>query len=792
MLGGWDGQQHESWTGRLADMAAVEAFAATRVSPGEGERLARVALRLRTRRSPIASVTLLDPIEAFPSRWRDVLDLLPVDIQTEAAPIGAGDLGRLQGTCLQAISQAHIPEGSTIEGDGSLIVLRALTREVAEHWLADHCRRNSMQSRLFVCEDQAASVDDTLCVQGLPTCGFDEPSALRPALQALPLALETLWEPVEPARVLEFLMHPIGPFHLTARRMLANAFARQPGIGGREWSKAREQVAQKLGSDVVDQVSYWLESARHARSTGAPLDDVIARVIKLQAALEMRLAGLRERESEAALQLDVKGALGQCSQLMEGLRELRKEGNANVRPRALEQLITHATVDSSNALAVAQVGCMQSASAPAACVVEPADEVIWWMPSRPQLPAPLPWVGEELQALVNAGLRMRDPAAEMAALMAHWTRPILAARQWLYLVLPPEGSEDHPAWQLLKAMCPDLVPQALQAHAAARGQIAAVEAHPLPVPRGRWQLDQDASWRETYPAPTRLQAQSFSSLNVLFSNPAIAVLKDAAGLQPAPTLAVSEGNYLLGKLAHRLLEILFAQEGALRWSKGQVDAWFEPATEDLLQREGLPLLAPGNAMLLQHFRDSARSSISVLLQHLRHARASRVQAERKLQGDIFGLDTSGDTDLLIFLEGGGTAALDLKWSPAVRYRESMEAGDYLQLALYAHMSEQELAAAPVAIGFFSFVDSTLLTFTPNLFDASARVVTSSIKPEQLVRSAVDTWNWRVDQWQAGNVEVIAEGLLPPATDPPAGCLPLRPLGNWWGDFAALFGEPEDA
>lgn len=792
MLAGWDGKRHDGWTGRLADMAAIEAFAATRVSPGEGERLARVAQRFAARRVPIASVGLLDPVEAFPARWRDVLKLLPAQGVDQHGAVGPGDLGRVQEASMHAVSQVQIPEGRRLEGDGSLIVLRPLTREVAEHWLADHCRRNPSNARLIVCDNQAASVDDTLRVHGLPACGFDEPSVLRPALQALPLALETLWDPIEPARVLEFLMHPVGPFHATARRMLAEAFAKQPGIGGREWSQARAQIAAKLGAEVVDQIAYWLESGRSARLNGAPLDEVIARVARLQAALQLRLAGLQQRDSEESLLVDVGWALGQCGQFMEGLQELRKEGNALVRPRALEQLITHATVDSSNALAVAQVGCMQSASAPAGCAVEAADEVVWWMPAKPQLPAPLPWVGEELRAIAQAGLRMRDPAAEMAALMAQWTRPILAARQRLYLVLPPEGDEDHPAWQLLKAMCPGLVPQALHAYAADHGQTAAVQAQPLPAARGLWQLNQDAAWRQTYAAPTRLQAQSFSSLNVLFNNPAIAILDDAAGLRPAATLAVAEGNHLLGKLAHRLLENLFAQHGSLQWNDEQIDAWFVPAADDLLRREGLPLLAAGNATLLQQFTDSARSSITVLLQHLRHIGAVRVEAERKLKGDIFGLDTAGDTDLLISLASGGTVALDLKWSTSGPYRDRMEEGDYLQLALYAHMIQQELGAAPVAVGFFTFVDRALLTFTPNFFAPSARVVTADMTLDQLVQAAVDTWNWRVDQWQEGHVEAVANGLLPSASDPPAGCLPLRPLGPWLGDFVALFGQPEDA
>lgn len=795
MLAGWDGRLADNWTSRLRDLAAAEERASSGVRASEGERLAQVTLRLRARHVPIDSVQLLDSVEAFPARWRDALELLPVVAQeAQVLPAAAGDLGRIQTACLQAVGQAQIvpAPAPALEGDGSLVVLRPPSREVAEHWLVDHCQRDAAANRLIVCEEHAASIDETLRVQGVPGCGFDEPSMLRPALQALPLALETLWDPVEPTRVLEFLMHPIGPFHPNARRMLGMAFAKQPGIGGREWSTQRAAIGQKLGNEVVQQIEYWLECPRSKRSEGAPLDEVIARVATLQIGLQSREKSLQQRQFDEALRSDMKWAIGQCSQFMEGLQELRKEGYAVVLPRTLEHLVAHATADSSNSLAIAQVGCMQSATTPAACSVEAANEVVWWMPAKPRLPAPLPWIAEELRAIADAGLRIRDPAAEMAALMAQWIRPILAARERLILVLPPEGTEDHPAWQLLRAITTGLAPQALHLYATARGQLAEVAARPLSAPRGVWELKQDANWREAYPVPTRRRAQSFTSLNTLFNNPAIAVLQDAAGLHATSTVAVPEGTHLLGKLAHRLLEVMFAQNGSLHWSEAQVDAWFGPAVDDLLRREGLPLLAAGNASLSHQFRESARGSIGVLLEHLRTAGAVRVEAERKLAGDLNGLETEGVADLLVQLESGGTLLLDPKWSPASRYREQMEKGDYLQLALYAHMIQQELGAAPVAIGFFSFVDRLLLTFTPNVFAATARVVTTHIPAAQLLQSAIESWNWRAQQWQEGRVEVIAKGLVPAATQPPMGCLPLGTIGDWLGEFEALFGQAEDA
>lgn len=792
MLAGWDGRGHADWPERLADLAAVEAFAGPRVLPGEGQRLSAVAERLKSRRVPIEAVTLLDPPEAFPARWQDVLSLLPTQLPAPTLAAAGGDLGRVQASCIAAVAQAQLPKGPDLALDGSLTVLQPLSCEVAEHWLADYCRSTPQVARLIVAEERGASVDETMRAEGLPACGFDDPSLLRPALQALPLALETLWDPVDPGRLLEFLTHPIGAVNTRARRFLADAFASEPGIGGRKWSKAREQIARQLGTETLDQVAFWLEGKRSSRAAGAPLDQVVARVARLQTALQLRMGTLQEEGGRDALVRDVAAAIGQCSQMMEGLQELHKEGIVAVRPRLLEQLTMHATANSANTLAIAQVGCTQSATTPGACSVESVDEVIWWMPAKPHLPAPLPWVRAELQALERAGLRLREPAAEMAALMSEWTRPVLAARRQLILVLPPAGSEEHPAWQLLKAMCPNLRPLDIEDHARAHTQLVDVAHTPLPPTRGEWRLEPDAPWRDAYPAPTALAAQSYTSLNLLFNNPAIAVVKDAALLRSGTTLAVTDGTRLLGNLAHRLLERLFAQDGSLRWDEAQVDAWFVPTTDDLLSREGLPVLAAGNAMRLQQFRDTARRGILVLLQHLRHAGAIRVEAERELKGTMGVLDTVGDTDLLVYLEAGDTLALDLKWGPARKYRQRLEDDNFLQLALYSLMIEQELGKSPVAVGFFSFQDATLLTLTAGVFAPTARVIRSSVTPAQLIQSAIETWNWRVQQWEDGVVEVVQEGLEPPATDPPPGCLRMRPLGPWHGDYESLFGLRENA
>ena len=61
----------------------------------------------------------------------------------------------------------------------------------------------------------------------------------------------------------------------------------------------------------------------------------------------------------------------------------------------------------------------------------------------------------------------------------------------------------------------------------------------------------------------------------------------------------------------------------------------------------MPLLAPGNSAALFQFKSTMRHGLWVLLQHMAHAGAVRVEAERPLAGMLGALRLNGATDLLL-------------------------------------------------------------------------------------------------------------------------------------------------
>jgi hypothetical protein len=780
-LSGWTGDALETSPRKLRDLATVEALAAGVLAPGEGERLNAVATALRDgHRVPLASVQLLDDFALFPTAWRAVLELLEVRAASELATVAAGDLGRLQAAALQAVKAGRVGEPMHFEGDGTFEVVQANSCEMAEHWLSAVCR-GQPADRLVLCEEGGDALDATLAATGMASCGFGAASELRPALQAMGLALETCWTPIDVPRLVEFLTHPIGPFTGKARRPLAKALAAQPGIGSASWLAAKESIQElENAKSVLEDVAFWFEGEHWERPVGAPVPQLLARADRVYQSLR-RLAGANDAEA-----VGVGPALHQCEAVLAGLAEFERQRVRRLTPRQIEQLLAQATpAGATNPYAASQAGCLKSAVVAAVCGTGEAEEVIWWMPSTPALPHPHPWSAHEVAALADVGVQLRDPAAELAALSMQWLRPLFAAERRFVLALPPLGGEEHPIWQLIRQIAPGVAAQSIDQdlHGVHRkaGLAPVVDNVPLVTAERYIELERTLQ--------SRRERQSFTTLSDFFNNPALAVLKDVAGLRTGTILEASEGNKLLGTLGHRVVEKLFEQDGGLAWTPEQAGAWFDRMVGPLLQAEGAPLLMPGASVELHRFKQTCRRAIGSLLFHLQAAGAIRVQTELELEGTFAGEPFIAKLDLFVTLPNGRTAVLDLKWSWAKGYRDILSEGRHLQLALYAGVVREHFGQLPATVGYFIFQGAQLMVTHDGVFStAEVRAPKNGASLAQLFTTAVATWKWRQEQLENGTVEWVDKrfGKLD-ALRGPEGTLPLEEVGRYDGDHLALLG-----
>lgn len=778
-LGGWDGRTNPDHPTRIQEIAAIEKEALQALPPGEAERL-HLVVRLLSASGPgpIKSVHLVDPLGAFPLLWREVLEQLPAVEVCLPGPQGEGQLRAVQEQALAVL--AGQPAGDlAVPADGSLVLVRALSATIAEHWLsAQHL--NEPCDRLVLAEDTGDSLDVSLSATGGVNCGFERPSQLRPALQALPLALELCWAPLDVKRLLDFLTHPVGPFSRAARGMLARAVAKQPGVGGEVWNAAKARLT--TGDDaqeLADNIAFWLESESWSRTDGVPIDALIARVHRMKESMRRRLSG------ELADVATFSAAHRQCAAVLDALNELEKQGLAKILPRQVEQLVTHASpLAATNPGAVAQVGCMRSASTPAACV-EAADEVVWWMPSTPALPSPLPWSTAEVAALTQLGVQLRDPAREMEWLAFQWLRPLLAARKRFVLVCPPPGAEVHPIRQMLKKILPAVEKSAVDLDTEIGSTLVGTTAviltpQPLPTPPRLIQL----------PKPLQLgdSPQSFTTLNELFNDPALFVLKRVAKLEPTTILKVEEDNRLLGILAHRVFEKLFANADALAWSNEKAIEWFREETDSLLLTEGAVLLMQGAGVSQQHFRKVCEEAILSLLGHLSSAGATQVRTEVEFSGTIGSVPLVGKIDLLVTLSDKREVALDMKWRGETYYAGLLRGGEHLQLALYSSLIEQTTGTAPAGLGYFILESAALYITAEDIFpNAHVQRPSDGVTVATLLGRAQATWAWRKGQLDSGVVEVVPQDP-PNEFNGPDGTLAVKgPNGRFDSDHLVLLG-----
>jgi len=778
LLGAWQGIAQASHPVRLQEMALVESTASD-MPLGEASRLLVVEKALQaTGPNPITSVSLVDPLEDFPLLWRKVLSCLPDVKFSPRIPHGEGALRALQEKAVLVMSGQEPPSKMfPIAGDNVQLV-RTLSFSTAEHWLSAHATAYPAD-RLVLAEDHGHSLDTTLVATGGVNCGFENPSQLRPALQALGLALEMCWAPLDVGRLVDFLTHPVGPFSRKARATLAKAVAAQPGIGGAAWVEAKNKIAGgKDGEALVADIEFWLESERWTRHQGAPLDALLARADRLKEALRRRLSG------DPAIAATFAPAHRQCAAVFDSFSELSRQGVTTLMPRQIEQLVAHSTPTGvSNPGAISQVGCLRSANSTAACI-EPADEVIWWMPSTPTLVQQLPWSSAEVQALKELGVELRDPVKQLQTLAMQWLRPLLVARKRFVMVLPPPGWEVHPVQQLLQQLIPDFEAQALGLDAACSSQFLGsltAQVKPLPFPQVQRHIQ--------LPGPLKLSTnpQSYTALNELFNAPALFALKRIARLNPASILAVEEDNRLLGILAHRVFEKLFAHADALTWTNQQAKDWFRAQADELLRTEGAVLLMQGADISLQHFQMTCEGAICSLLEHLRAAKAVRVQTEAEFDGVLGPVPLTGKIDLLVELPDNEVVALDMKWRGDNHYARTLREGGHLQLALYSSLVEQQTGTAPAALGFFILESGALFISHPGFFPlAQLTPPPEDVTVGTLLDRAKATWTWRTNQFAAGQIEVVPHA---PTDDynGPAGTLPVKGPSQWDRDYLVLLG-----
>jgi hypothetical protein len=816
---GWNGRFSGDVAVRLRDMADVEELAREKVSFGYGQRLQRVLQRLGQQQTQIEQVHLLDPLENLSPLWQKVIrhfkfsEIAP--FSPEAKP--GSDLAVLQNALTQ-LANEEMPKdmkGSVhkkrLNGDGSVLVMKAMTKDVSARlivqWLAKQAGSMSQHSVALLSGSDGVALDGALEAVDLPRLGFERTSPWRPVLQVLPIALDLLWEPLNPEILLQFLMLPLGPLPARICKPLATVVAEMPGIGGELWEnkfkellakeKTREDYSELRFKQLCEELEYWFSGTRYAPEQGMSIAAAKQRCLKVANWLVQQQAQCQNE----AMQNLFAVAYSQANELNLAFDNFLQEGVETIKPEQLHYLIEQLS-GAGSAIVDKYAECVPGQPAwlagtrQAEAFYQPVDCVIWWdLSGNDTLPA-YPWSSHECQQLIEEGVLLPDLERQLQWQAQSWLKPVYAARERFILVLHDSDEAHHPLWDQINSCVEnwreirveDCVLLSQSIEELDRVILPELSHHPLPSKRRWWQLEQTDYLKQR-------EVESYSSLESLFYSPYQWVLRYKAKLQKGSLETVSDGNQLKGKLVHHLFELFFKQHVNVLTETdpdfNQVDNWFDQTMDSLLREEGAVLLMPGRMVEKELFVETALQSLHELIKQLRAADVVAVEMEAAQEALFFGGNLTGFIDMKVTNREGQEAVIDIKWR-GTKYRiDSLCDNTHLQLVTYAYLRHKDRSSNGQwpAVAFFVIDKGLLITQDKHYFPAAFEVTANDEENlAEIWQRMKQTWEWRRQQLDRGWIEVTITGTQADEdSDPGEDALPIPESNDAFNDYSVLTG-----
>ena len=804
---GWKGTAAVGSGTRPGDLAAVEQETRKQLSPGIADRLRRIPLHLSKIDCLDITLTLIDDPADFSSTWQDIIGQLPVT--SLHTPFLADDLPDQDGdlALLQKALRDNRP--CRLKGDGTVQLISANNLTTLAHGLAALLADEGLRAGTTLVRGNRSSVLDlAFSGRNVPITDGSPPSAWRPHLQILPLALSLIWHPLDPYRLLEFLVNPVSPLPRFCRQRLAKVVAEYPGIGGDRWQMAIEEIKQQAiaRADGVSEESkriekllgQWLHTAAYDPEQGAPTDVLAATCTMIAQWAVARGVALEPAEpTEAALYSAVSAQARLAAQL---LRQLASSGSGLISRLQLNRLVDQVSAEGIRRTdQYPECGHVHVARAPGACRERNAT-VCWYPFTAPPTPARWPWNTRELKELADHGAILPPTERILQQEAAKWLLPIQAATRRLLLLFARtsngEATVIHPLWQRIKVLTENSVPRTdldaemVSGNSTQLPDICFEPVAPLPLIRPkRW-------WRIDTPSllPPR-EEESFTSLKAFLESPYQWVFRHHARIRPGSLAEVTGGSRQSGDLLHRLLERLFRPAG-LDWQQASahaLKAWIENAFTDLLQTEGANLLLPGQSLERENLRDVALRSCAALIDQLRAAGVVSVCMEKQVQGRFLDGRLTGYIDMLVTNRAGREALIDLKFGGGKYRVAELKENRHLQLAIYSQLRHEETKKHPES-AYYIFREKRLLAQDQRFFPHADVVTPHDEQGVAGIWTAFErTWLWRREQMDQGLIEMTVTGTESDEQSlPPEDGLVIDEYNDRFNDYANLTGWPEDA
>ncbi len=711
-LAGWDGRTDPGLPPLLNDLAGATERTPLRW-PDEAERLARVLAALdEGQRPPSHRIILIDPPDLWPVRWRSVLARL-----STAAPPGCPPSAN-SGTALRTI-QDQLIEGTLppARPDPSLRWLRsrsalAACEAVARALAAEPAR---LTDTVICCEDPtvALALDGCLGRLGLSTAGASLLTLAHPVLQVLPLALRLCWEPVDPAVLLDFLALPVGPIPRRAARRLADALARQPGLGSHAWEETLEELcAPEADPDgaLRERLRTWLEIERRPWGSLLPASLVKERCARVAQWATGRARALAEAAPpEAALSEALETAAGQASTLGALVATQGGDISEPQLARLLEATLPQGLAAQPHLEAAGGPRLVASlAEIPAPCA-----RLIWLGLGTADPPTPH-WTAQDIQALRAVGIDLDDGSRAVTARREAERRGLLRVTEALLAIALPTDEElrPHPIWlQIngalergearhpidLESILTAGPPEVVSPWRFGQDTFAVQPAQPI---RPRWSLP---------PGLLRDRTKtSASDLTCRLGCPLQWVLRYAARLEPGALVSLPDDFLLKGTFGHLVLQAVRQADGTAYPPEAAEQAVLR-RFDERLPLDAAPLAQPVRLEERLRLRSELAAAARTFAGALR-AGGYRIEGfEVPIEGTALGRNLLGFIDCLLKRRDGEEGVIDFKYAGREKYRRLLEEGRAVQLSTYAHARSQAASGRLPGVGYLILADGLLYT-----------------------------------------------------------------------------------
>jgi len=654
---------------RLEALSAVEQVSPD-LAPGHADRLIKVCQEI-SKLNLNATLTLNEPRTLLPSIWQLVMDKLET-LGIEISEVTLPPLD-LTGKDIQVIT-----------GNDEL----TLAREVARYLAAAPAQNREVA---LICENDTTILDGMLHRYGLGAVGVNSTSRWRPSLQILPLFLEILWEPFNPQRFLELLLLPNSPIPSVIASTLIGSLQEEPGLGGPHWQKAWQQADEDVQQnkrgyyhdidgklDELRQLRVWLENEKFTVSDGVPEAVLLARCDWLTKRLSPKLA------KNDALKI-VLFHIQALKSIVKGKGRLARV----VLSRILDSIISVGTIDDSSNAEVTDFAKLRHPGQ----LRKSYDTIIWWNFVDRGVRKNTYWSAEELAVFNKNGIAPDIQSQRYRETLA-WQNAARYAGQRLLVFIPKTiaGEEvfyhpflDELAWRL--NLKPDkLVKTCEQLRCNGAWRLADRNLHLTSA---------SAQKPETaFPGLAigtnlikPLRQLSYTQMASLLSCPLRWVLQYYDELKLPPTMNVSTGPLMYGKLAHKVIELLFAEQK--QWQPTDASTHAEQLFSRLLPQMAGELLLDERSIDRIRFKETLMRSVKTLVAEINERELEVIATEKEFTAKFATLEFHGFTDLLLKDNKGKYFIIDMKWSSGTHYADDLKNGKALQLASYAWLVKSD-------------------------------------------------------------------------------------------------------